>query len=308
MVSQSGARPPSPFRLLTSNGLRYCAVPLTASSELTAIYNSNAFWAYVLSIYLVGTERWEPRKAGAVALACLGVLVNVYGDARQPRAGETPNDGVGIGGRLLGSLLALFGSVAYAVYEVWFKRFVALPEADLSAAVHNSANRRASAASLMDRTARARYGIVSDGEEDGDAFSTRKPALDDQDGGENSDVPDDDATTVVLSPMVEISQLIDGSDPNAVRPAALLAHANFITASIGVFTIALLWMAIPILHWTGIESFAAPPDASTTFLIMGIVCCGVIFNAGFMILIGVWGPITAVSCYAALIPLLGLLM
>jgi hypothetical protein len=42
---------------------------------------ANAFWAYVLSIYLAHTEKWQLQKAVAVILACLGVAVIAYGDS-----------------------------------------------------------------------------------------------------------------------------------------------------------------------------------------------------------------------------------
>ena len=44
--------------------------------------------------------------------------------------------------------------------------------------------------------------------------------------------------------------------PSAKLPPAL--HANFLTSCIGVATIILLWIPIPILHWLGWEHFRWP--------------------------------------------------
>ena len=73
----------------------YIAVPFTSMTDITAIYNSNAFWAYVFSIYLTQTEHWAIHKAAAVSLACIGVIIIAYGDSSSVQ--ETPT---GTGSRL----------------------------------------------------------------------------------------------------------------------------------------------------------------------------------------------------------------
>jgi hypothetical protein len=56
-----------------------------------------------------------------------------------------------------------------------------------------------------------------------------------------------------------------------------------VTASIGLATIAILWIPIPILHFLNIERFELPPDLITCLAIFGNVLGGVFFNAGFML-------------------------
>jgi len=51
------------------------------------------------------------------------------------------------------------------------------------------------------------------------------------------------------------------------------------------------WIPIPLLHHYQIESFRLPPNASTLTAIACIAASSVAYNAGFMVLLGVWGPI-----------------
>jgi drug/metabolite transporter (DMT)-like permease len=60
-------------------------------------------------------------------------------------------------------------------------------------------------------------------------------------------------------------------------------HPNFLTASIGVCTLFVLWIPLVVLHYNGIEEFALPSNMTTFFAIAGICATGVIFNAGFMV-------------------------
>lgn len=60
-------------------------------------------------------------------------------------------------------------------------------------------------------------------------------------------------------------------------------HANLLTSIIGIFTLSVLWIPIPFLHYLDIEPFLLPPDIKTTLVIAGISLTGVAFNAGFMV-------------------------
>jgi len=52
-----------------------------------------------------------------------------------------------------------------------------------------------------------------------------------------------------------------------------------------------LWLPLPILHFYGIEPFELPTDSKTLLTLVAICLSGLIFNSGFMILLGIWGPI-----------------
>ncbi|KAK1756758.1 putative DUF6 domain protein [Echria macrotheca] len=110
---------------LTVAGLSwYVAVSMTTPSDLTAIYNCSAFFAYAFSVPLL-KEKLRLDKSIAVAIAIAGVLVVAYGDGKSASA---PEGGLDVGKRLLGNLVIGVGSVLYGLYEVLYKRYACPPE------------------------------------------------------------------------------------------------------------------------------------------------------------------------------------
>jgi len=126
------ARSPWPYLLrttafitvaLTVAGLSwYLAVSMTTPSDLTAIYNCSAFFAYAFSVPLL-KEKPRLDKSLAVCVAILGVLVVAYGDGNHSSP-DQPN----ARNRLLGNLIIGAGSVLYGLYEVLYKRFACPPD------------------------------------------------------------------------------------------------------------------------------------------------------------------------------------
>jgi drug/metabolite transporter (DMT)-like permease len=113
---------------LTIAGLTwYVAVNMTSPSDLTAIYNCSAFFAYAFSVPLL-REKLRLDKSLAVLVAIVGVLVVAYGDSA---SADAPRDAAAIaqaGTRLLGNLIIGVGSVLYGLYEVLYKRYACPPE------------------------------------------------------------------------------------------------------------------------------------------------------------------------------------
>ncbi|KAI2621300.1 hypothetical protein GGS21DRAFT_536084 [Xylaria nigripes] len=99
----------------------YVAVNMTSPSDLTAIYNCSAFFAYAFSVPLL-KEKMRLDKSLAVLVAIVGVLVVAYGDSIDGKAEA------GGGTRFLGNLIIGAGSVLYGLYEVLYKRFACPPE------------------------------------------------------------------------------------------------------------------------------------------------------------------------------------
>jgi len=90
---------------------------------VTAIWNPNAFFAYIITVWL----NWELRKLLAV----------VYGDAAQ-QADAPPTDESIImvvatsetsrpNAPLVGDLLTLCAAIGFGLYQVMYKRHAALP-------------------------------------------------------------------------------------------------------------------------------------------------------------------------------------
>ena len=52
----------------------WISISLTSVADLTAIWNSSAFWSYIFSIYIL-KEHLQKFKLLAVLLACTGVIL-----------------------------------------------------------------------------------------------------------------------------------------------------------------------------------------------------------------------------------------
>ena len=194
---------------LTVAGLSwYVAVALTTPSDLTAIYNCSAFFAYVFSVPIL-KEPLRLDKSIAVLIAIVGVLVVAYGDTKGSDSGEEDTTA---GSRFLGNIVIGIGSVLYGLYEVMYKRFACPPE--------------------------------------------------------------------------------------GVSPGRGVVFANTFGALIGVFTLSVLWIPLPILHWLNIERFELP-DASTGWLVLCAVLANATFSGSFLVLISLTSPV--LSSVAALL-------
>ncbi|KAI0133985.1 hypothetical protein BJ170DRAFT_608186 [Xylariales sp. AK1849] len=111
---------------LTVAGLSwYLAVDMTTPSDLTAIYNCSAFFAYAFSVPLL-KEKLRLDKSLAVAIAIVGVMIIAYGDTKEDDGTGKP--GPEAGTRFLGNLIIGAGSVLYGLYEVLYKRWACPPE------------------------------------------------------------------------------------------------------------------------------------------------------------------------------------
>lgn len=139
LSSHTYQRSPIPYMIKTTafvttaltiaGGSWYVAVNLTTASDLTAIYNCSAFFAYAFSIPIL-KEKLRFDKVFAVGVAIIGVLVVAYGDRPDKKVskGGTTKDDEEAQHRLLGNLVIGIGSVLYGLYEVLYKRFACPPE------------------------------------------------------------------------------------------------------------------------------------------------------------------------------------
>ncbi|CAK7200197.1 hypothetical protein SEUCBS139899_002888 [Sporothrix eucalyptigena] len=186
---------------LTVAGLSwYVAVSMTSPSDLTAIYNCSAFFAYAFSVPLL-KEKLRLDKSFAVLVAVAGVLVVAYGDSgsSSPKEGELSGEN-----RLLGNLIIGGGSVLYGLYEVLYKRF-ACP-------------------------------------------------------------------------------------PDGCSPGRGMIFANTFGSCIGVFTLCVLWIPLPVLHMLGIETFSLPTGKVAWYLFLSVVM-NATFAGSFLVLISLTSPV-----------------
>lgn len=200
----------------------YVAVDLTTPSDLTAIYNCSAFFAYVFSIMLLN-DKLRLDKAVAVTIAIAGVLVVAYGDTKEPKHAG-PHGGASGGGpqgdnekaegasRTVGNLVIGIGSVLYGLYEVLYKKWACPPE--------------------------------------------------------------------------------------GTSPGRGMIFANTFGSLIGLFTLTVLWIPIPILHFTGLEPFELPRGKAAGLLFISTVS-NAVFSGSFLVLMSLTSPV--LSSVAALL-------
>ncbi|KAF2087335.1 hypothetical protein K490DRAFT_73734 [Saccharata proteae CBS 121410] len=195
--------------LTIAGGSWYVAVDLTTASDLTAIYNCSAFFAYAFSIPLLH-ERLRWGKVLAVGVAIVGVLVVAYGDTKPGKHGSKSGGGTGgdkmppeadeASNRALGNIIIGIGSVLYGFYEVF--------------------------------------------------------------------------------------------------PGRGMIFANTFGGLVGAFTLTVLWIPIPILHYTGIETFELPHGEAAWMLAISVLA-NAIFSGSFLVLISLTSPV--LSSVAALL-------
>ncbi|CAG8518176.1 19891_t:CDS:1 [Racocetra persica] len=103
----------------------YVAINYTTMANLTAIYNTSCFWAYIFSVFLLG-ESIKIEKVGSVFLSIAGVIIMTMNQKDQtPGWGDSEIGGNGI--IFTGDLIALFGAVTYGLYEVLYKKYGSPP-------------------------------------------------------------------------------------------------------------------------------------------------------------------------------------
>ncbi|ODV91486.1 hypothetical protein CANCADRAFT_12260, partial [Tortispora caseinolytica NRRL Y-17796] len=101
----------------------YIAVNLTTPSDLTAIYNTSAFFAYAFSVPIL-KDKFSWLKSGSVALAIVGVVIVAYSGPSSADS-DFPNRGIG-------NLVIAVGAVLYGLYEVLYKRLACPPGDEVS--------------------------------------------------------------------------------------------------------------------------------------------------------------------------------
>ncbi|KAK9365685.1 hypothetical protein V1509DRAFT_570590 [Lipomyces kononenkoae] len=113
----------------------YVAVNLTTPSDVTAIYNCSAFFAYAFSVPIL-QEKLKWSKAFSVCLAVFGVLIVAYGDSYVPSTEtssgaqddvESPSPDELASNRFIGNIIIGVGAIMYGLYEVLYKRFACPP-------------------------------------------------------------------------------------------------------------------------------------------------------------------------------------
>lgn len=146
---------------------------------------------------------------------------------------------------MLGDLIMLIGAICLGFYEVVYK--MSLPEG------HGGVVGSGTAGEEQDLSGMGYEAVRT--EEDGMGVSRppTRPALSNDDARDSSSLP-----LVKQDP-----------EPQTRTSLPLALHANFLTSLIGVATLVLFWIPIPLLHWTGLEEFALPYGH---FGLLAVIC------------------------------------
>lgn len=269
----------------------FAAMALSPAVDITALYATSAFHTYFFSMLLLGTKLTR-TTLGAIAVAFAGVLAITLD------GGDGGNMG---SNRMLGDIIMVVGGAALGLYEVVYK--MVLPESQ-------GGSQRSGHTETHDPESSG-----SDDEEDEIVLGSSRPV----------------ATTPLLSgskppsPNGSLSDIVPISSRansprtslNGVRPPSYATHtplhtplrareahhhvpslpsglhSNFLVSAIGLATFVLLWFPLPLLHVTGVEKFELPDSAYLWGIVAVVAVCGAIYNAGLMMLIGLWGPTTS---------------
>ncbi|WVQ75117.1 hypothetical protein IAR50_004726 [Cryptococcus sp. DSM 104548] len=272
----------------------FVAMQYSMPVDITSIYATSSFAAYGFSLLLLG-ETLSRMTLASIVLAFVGVIV-ISVDGINGGEGDPSR-------RALGDGIMLFGAIALGLYEVIYK--LALPEGHGGVAVspgeeedyeplptshtppyspessaishrqHFHPHRSASTPGIPLETA---FGLEEEHQRP-DALRRYTSA----------------SQLIRPMPRAPHPHVRTHGHPVPLPPAL---HANFMTSCIGVATFLFLWPPIIWLHWMGYEVFQWPGDAGESVAMIwgglaAVAWGGALYNAGLMVLIGVWGPTTS---------------
>ncbi|EKM61070.1 uncharacterized protein PHACADRAFT_247425 [Phanerochaete carnosa HHB-10118-sp] len=107
--------------------LWFVAITQAPLPDVTALWNTNAFFAYILTVRLFGL-RWEARRLLSVVIATAGAALVVYGSSGAPASADAGVSAAETRMALIGDLLTLIASVIYGIYQVLYKMYAAPPD------------------------------------------------------------------------------------------------------------------------------------------------------------------------------------
>ena len=230
----------------------FVAVVFTTAMDVTTLYASSSFFAYIFSMLLL-KEPLSRITVGSICLAFGGVLLICLAGA----GGEEGDETVGASHRVIGDLIMLFGQLSFppfdsladvvhegavllGLYEVVYK--LALPE--------------------------GQGGVTSDKQPATESYAPLPLHID-------PDVPlspqaprhaHRDSRGPLMPgqappsplPSDEFDELAPAYSKDFISSLPPALHSNFLTSCIGITTLLLLWIPIPLLSILGIERFRLP--------------------------------------------------
>jgi len=90
---------------------------------------------------------------------------------------------------------------------------------------------------------------------------------------------------------MEVSETEEETIMITLPPLPFGFHPNFFISMVGIMTAVIMAVLFPLLHYLDIEKFRLPPDLRSTLALACLATMGLVFNSGFMVLLGIWGPV-----------------
>ena len=86
--------------------------------------------------------------------------------------------------------------------------------------------------------------------------------------------------------------------PDGTSPGRGMIFANTFGSMVGLFTLTVLWIPLPVLHWTGLETFELPSGPAASLLMISTLS-NAVFSGSFLVLMSLTSPV--LSSVAALL-------
>lgn len=249
------------------------------TTDLTTLYATATFWTYGFSLLLLKT-RLSSLTLTAIMVAFLGVAVITYSGASESSnqhhhqrndtansdpASTRPAEGQGPPHRVLGDLIMLAGAICLGFYEVVYK--MSLPEGH--GGVGSPPDGEAyDSTTTTPAAAGNSYEAVSTTMEDESVDEQPKPT-----GRPTFSVIDHRSASslpLVRQDTARFRHQQEQQQQQQELKLPLALHANFLTSLIGIATLLLFWIPIPLLHWTGLEEFELPRSEDAGLLV--VIC------------------------------------
>jgi hypothetical protein len=253
------------------------------------VWNTNAFWAYLLSIWIF-REKLVWRKLSAVLLACIGVATVAYSSKESSDQNQPPSDNASNPNThaklappsnqpddeptapFLGDLLTLLASILYAALQVFYKRYISLP-GDPSESSSPRHSRRESSPLVPYRS----------------LATEERPS--------STEPEDSQETTQEIEREIADIEAYEGRNATITSDSLPFGlFANAVTSLVGILTFLLFWLFPLFLSQTApslslTASSQPQPSIEIYVTIASIAISGLVYNAAYMIVLGIWGPV-----------------
>lgn len=249
--------------------LWYAAMGWITPAEITAIFNTSCFTAYIFSIILLG-EQSNALKLLAVTLSFVGVSMISFGtdDGNEPSSADG-KDAKAHFMHVLFAFVTFLGAVIFGLYEVLYKKYASIDK------IHTE---------KIDQECN---------------INDLEIAFDENDDSHESSAVNSPSNSTLTTASQHLHHVPIQQDSYSL----IIFLANQYTAWIGLSTLLLEWTPLVPLHYLGLETFSLPPNTYFFLLISVNAAMAFSYNALFLLSIVMTSPVFAAVMVMMTIPL-----